>query len=196
MAKYDYTPNKISRMSEKAVRKAYTELRKIANKRAKRLESSGIESVYSGVYAPTIAQLGDIESIRGALADVSRRLRDKRSSITGQKEYARNMLQTFHEHGYDFVTEKNLKTFGEYMEWARARSGANDRVFKSDKVAELFEQTEKKKISVEVLKRNFDRYLEEYSKTGNITLTTRRKEPQRSSEDYISKFSHARSRRK
>ena len=46
------------------------------------------------------------------------------------------------------------------MEWARARSGSNDRVFKSDRVAELFEQKERLKISANALQKNFDYYLE------------------------------------
>ena len=195
MAKYDYTPNKISRMSEKAVRSAYTELRKIANKRAQRMAKAGVESAYSGVYFPTIKELGDLSSIRSALAAVSRQLRDPRSGLAGAKKYNRKMIQTFHEHGYDFINERNLKDFTDFMEWTRARAGANDRVFKSDRAAELYEQAEKQRISTESLKRNYEQYAKDYQERGKIR-TQRRREPQRSSDEYRSRFEHAGFRRK
>lgn len=195
MAKYDYTPNKISRMSEKQVRKLYTELRKIANKKAQRMAKAGVESAYSGVYFPTIKQLGDLSSIRSALAAVSRQLRDPRSGLAGAKKYNRKMIETFHEHGYDFVNERNLKEFTDFMEWTRARAGANDRVFKSDRAAELFEQAEKQKIGTESLKRNYEEYAKSYQERGKI-LTQRRKDTGRDSDEYRSRFEHARSRRK
>ena len=195
MAKYDLTPNKISRMSEKAIRQTYSELRKIANKRAQRMSKAGVESAYSGVYFPTIKQLGDLSSIRSALAAVSRQLRDPRSGLAGAKKYNRKMIETFHEHGYDFVNERNLKEFTDFMEWTRARAGANDRVFKSDRAAELFEQAEKQKISTESLKRNYEEYAKSYQERGKI-WTQRRKDPGRDSDEYRSRFEHARSRRK
>lgn len=195
MGKYDYTPRSIARMSESAVKKTYTELRKIANKRAARMAKAGFKSIYSGVYYPTIAQLGDIGSIRSALAAVARALRDPRSSMAAARKYNKRMIDTFHEHGYDFVNEKNLKDFIDYMEWARARSGSNDRVFKSDRIAEVFEQAEEESVSATDLQKNFEDYLENYAKTGRI-FGSRQRQKSKEYVDYDgSRFTRRRRRK-
>lgn len=146
-------------MKQEKVNKTYSELRKIANKRAMRMERAGMDTEFAGVYFPKISSL-DEEGVRAALASVSRFLRDPRSLIKGYRKQESLMLKSLQESGYDFVNETNLKKFGEFMEWARARMGANDRVFGSDRVAELFEQVERLKISNAALKKNFEHYME------------------------------------
>lgn len=190
MKKYTLTPRQIKKMPEKQVRAIYSEWRKIANKRAARMAKAGIISSYAGVYFPTIKQLGDIESIRGALAALSRQLRDPRSSISGAKKYHRKVIESFHLHGYDFVNEGNFKEFVEFMEWSRARAGANDRVFKSDRAAEVFEQAEKQKISVDNLKKHFDAYQKQMAEHGRLYPYEQRR--RQTSEDYKSRFEHRR----
>lgn len=175
-------------MGEKEVKQIYSEYRKIANKRAFRMAKAGFKSEFAGVYFPTISELGDIGSIRSALAAVSRHLRDPRSSLSGLKKYNRKMITTLHSHGYDFVTEENLKEFTDFMEWARARAGANDRVFKSDRTAELFEAAERKKINTAELKRNFERYMDQFNKTGKIVGQKQRRKDNVDSENIVNRF--------
>ena len=190
MKRYTLTPRQIQKMPEKQVRAIYSEWRKIANKRSARMAKAGVTSVFAGVYFPTIQQLGDIESIRGALASVSRQLRDPRSSITGAKKYNRKMIESFHLHGYDFGNEGNLKQFAEFMEWSRARAGANDRVFKSDRAAEVFEQAEKQEISIDNLKKHFDAYQKQMADHGRLYPYEQRR--RQTSDDYKSRFEHRR----
>ena len=174
-------------MKQEKVNKAYSELRKIANKRAMRMERAGVISVFSGVYFPKISELDD-EGVRSALAAVSRFLRDPRASLSGIKTYRQKMLKTFHEHGYDFVNEFNLTQFTNFMEWARARSGANDRVFKSDRYAEIFEEAEEKGIPAAELQRNFEKYVNDQMQFKKDARWTQRRKNRMDDEQLSNKM--------
>ena len=157
---YGYTPSKIARMGEKEIRRIYSEYRKIANKRAARMRGAGYGEYESAkAYFPTTKSLSTGE-LREQFAEVNRYLRDYRTRLKDLRNYEKETIESLHAHGYDFVTRENFKQFTDFMEWARARSGSNDRVFKSDRVAELFEQKERLNISANALQKNFDHYLE------------------------------------
>lgn len=192
MAKYDYTPSRIARMKESDVRKLYSEYRKIANKRAQRMRAAGY-SKYEAArkeFAKT-KDLNEAE-VRAAFAEVNKYLRDIRTKLKPLRAYQKGMIEQLHEHGYDFVDETNIKEFGDFMEWSRARSGSNDRIFKSDRAADLFNRAAEEGISADKLKKNFESYRENFNKTGRI-LTQRRKRPDAKSDDeYRSRFEHRR----
>ena len=157
---YGYTPSKIARMGEKEIRRIYSEYRKIANKRAARLRGAGYgdyEAAQAHFLTTRSLSAGEL---REQFAEVNRYLRDVRTKLRPLRAYEKDTIETLHEHGYDFVTRENFKQFIDFMEWARARSGANDRVFKSDRVAELFEQKERLNISANALQNNFNHYIE------------------------------------
>lgn len=157
---YGYTPSKIARMGEKEIRRIYSEYRKIANKRAARMRAAGYGAYESAqAHFPTTKSLS-AGALREQFAEVNRYLRDYRTRLKDLRNYEKESIERLHEHGYDFVTRENFKQFTDFMEWARARSGSNDRVFKSDRVAELFEQKERLNISANALQKNFDHYLE------------------------------------
>ena len=168
MGRFSYTPSQIARMPEKQVRKLYSEFRKIANKRAARMRRAGYDKYEaSKAYFEKTKDLSGAE-VRAAFADVNIYLRDKRTKIKSLKEYEADQIATLHEHGYDFVNKSNFKEFTDFMEWAKARSGSNDRIFKSDRVAELFEQKERLKISANALQKNFDHYLENLEQIKDV----------------------------
>ena len=168
MGRFSYTPSQIKRMPEKQVRKLYAEYRKIANKRAARLRGAGFgEYEAAQVYFTPTKNLTEAQ-VKAAFADVNMYLRDVRTKIKPLRAYESNQIETLHEHGYDFITKENFKQFTDFMEWAKARAGSNDRVFKSDRVAELFEQKERLKISANALQKNFDHYLENLDKIKDV----------------------------
>lgn len=157
---YGYTPSKIARMGEKEIRRIYSEYRKIANKRAARLRAAGYGAYeVARTYFPTTKSLNS-EDLRERFAEVNRYLRDVRTKIKPLKAYESEALKSLHKHEYDFVTHENFVQFTNFMDWARARAGANDRVYGSDRIAELFEQKERLNISANALQKNFDHYLE------------------------------------
>lgn len=188
MGRFDYTPSRIARMKEAEVRKLYSEYRKIANKRAQRMRNAGYTS-YEAAKA-NFAKTKDLsaDEVRAAFAEVNKYLRDVRTKIKPLKAYEKETLEQLHEHGYDFVNAANLKEFGDFMEWSRARSGANDRVFKSDRAADIFGQAQKQKISTENLKKNFDAYAQSYERSG--TLSMQRRKNNVDSDSMWNRFSH------
>ena len=166
---YGYTPSKIARMGEKEIRRIYSEYRKIANKRAMRMRAAGYGEYESAqAHFPTTKSLS-AGALREQFAEVNRYLRDYRTRLRDLRNYERESIERLHEHGYDFVTRENFKQFTDFMEWARARSGSNDRIFKSDRVAELFEQKERLNISANALQKNFDHYLENLDQIKKVS---------------------------
>ena len=166
---YGYTPSKIARMGEKEIRRIYSEYRKIANKRAARMRAAGYGEYESAkAHFPTTRSLS-AGALREQFAEVNRYLRDYRTRLTDLRNYEKESIEQLHEHGYDFVTRENFKQFTDFMEWARARSGSNDRIFKSDRVAELFEQKERLNISANALQKNFDHYLENLDQIKKVS---------------------------
>ena len=88
-----YSPYQISSMKESDIRKAYSELRSVANKRLSRLENQGLGmTARTGYRFPTIKNIEESSkaTIASELADVSKFLRDPRTTVTGEKEFLRN----------------------------------------------------------------------------------------------------------
>lgn len=168
MGRFSYTPSQIARMPEREVRKIYSEYRKIANKRAARLRGAGYGMYESSQKLFRKTKDLDAQEVRAAFAEVNMYLRDVRTKVRALRRYETDQLQQLHEHGYDFINKQNFKQFTDFIEWARARSGSNDRIFKSDRVAELFEQKERLKISANALQKNFDYYLEHLDKIKEV----------------------------
>lgn len=106
------------------VRQEYERLRAIAEKRLETMskERVGRESdVYKmniGKYRPA-SELSPGEQ-KLALYDVARFVGAKRGSLTGIKRARRESVKTLQEHGYTFITARNLRSFGEFMENWRA----------------------------------------------------------------------------
>lgn len=156
---YGYTPSKIARMGEKEIRRIYSEYRKIANKRAARLRGAGYGKYeIAKTFFPTTKSLSAGE-LREQFADLNRYLKDTRTTLKSLRKYEAESIASLHEHGYKFVNHGNFKEFGDFMEWAKAREGANDRVYKSGHMSEMFEQIERLNISENALEANFKYYL-------------------------------------
>lgn len=156
-----YTPAGLTMLHPDQVataRREYQRLRRIAEKRLARLGAS--EFADSEAYRRNVGKfipLSQVSSNRelGALLHQVRNFLDaRRSSVTGQRAIIREQLETLHEHGYTFVNTSNLKAFGQFMEAARAAAGG--RLFASDRVAEMYDASERKGIPPEQLMENFD----------------------------------------
>lgn len=159
-----YTPGGISILKEASVadaRKEYTRLRSIIQKRLKRLgESEFAESPIYKNYKDYFKKLADIqpEKIGLYLSQAYRFLTNPRSSVTGQRKVISDTLRALHEHGFKRITRKNLRQFGEFMDAARMKMGKVK--LPSDKIAELFEEVEKKKLNPEVVMEDFQFWLD------------------------------------
>ena len=101
----------------------YGRLRASAMQRIRRLEKAG----YGGettqrardVFEKTARQISAQEAIE-ALPDAARFITSARGTVGGMREIERKTAQTFQDRGFDFVNNKNVKQFGEFLEWVGA----------------------------------------------------------------------------
>ena len=145
---------------EAEARKEYQRLRRIAQERLARFEGTQYEDtdIYKNraikhPFRPS-SELKDVRSLQAALSDVRGFLDSERSTITGLKRIDKKTVSTLQANGYTFVNMSNIKAFGEFMEAARIKAGR--RMFASDRVAELYDAAERKKIPPEQLLKDFE----------------------------------------
>lgn len=154
-----FAPYQIERMTNRAIRQEYSKLRSTANKRLQRLEAAGLGD--RGKFRfPVIKGKTDAE-IAAQLADVSRFLKDPRTTVTGEKKFVEGELKMLREKGYDFVDRSNFYDFIKFMDEKRAEVGG--KLFDSGDAADVFNEGQRLNIPVEVLKKNYDFFAENLS---------------------------------
>lgn len=147
---------------EAKVRKEYTRLRDIAQKRIKRLEKAGLTD--TEVYKRNVKhypKLGDIKTkneLSARLSDLARFVASERSTVSGFKAIRKKSLETLHEHGYEFVNEANFKDFGEFM--AEYRYQHLDQIYDSGEAADTFGVLEKHHVDVDQIRDQFEQWIE------------------------------------
>ena len=163
-----YTPSNLKAMLEgdkelsSQVRKEYTRLRDVAQKRLKRLKAAGYEDTEgykrNVVHYPKLKDVKTKSELAQRLSDLSRFIRSELSTVSGIKERERKTLESLSEHGYDFVNEGNLSDFGDFME--QYRDQLLDMEYDSGDAAEVYEVAIKHKLDPEEVAQNFEFYLE------------------------------------
>lgn len=144
----DLTPQDISEMTDKELRKAYSELRSIARKRADRLEAAGFEAQRFNPLNKVPS--GDLEQ---ELIELSYYLRSPGSSLKVARQEREQA--TLAAHGYNV---QDVRSFGRFMDNMRYRY-RNRKYPDSGVFADIFIQAERRKMSEKTLQREFSRYL-------------------------------------
>lgn len=148
-------------LPERQLRRLYTELRDIANKRIKRAQKAGYgQNLVIRQGAKKIPKLSEIRSaaeLRYRIGETAMLLENPQSTITGLERLEAAKLETLTRHGYDFVNEDNLRDFGRFMEWVRTYY--QDQLYDSDTVAKLYKTVTKGGFTVRALKQRFEEYL-------------------------------------
>lgn len=148
-----YTPRNLERMDPKEVRREYTRLRDIAQKRLKRIElaSKGATDwtrteTYK-TYRNGVPKLSDIskEHMPYELSKLARWIERDYSRIGYLKKRMRSSIKKLHERGYTFVNEKNFIDFTAFMEEYRRQK--LDNVYGSPDAVELYGALQKRGIS-------------------------------------------------
>lgn len=140
--RYSYTPEGSKQLTERNLREEYSRLRSIAVKRLQRLGNS--EWNDTDLYLRSknkFKKLKDIKNereLRYLFSDLHYFLESPRSSVTGLDKIRKQSIDTLHQHGYDFVTKKNFRDFGRFMEWAREHAQAY--MYDSDRVANAYNE--------------------------------------------------------
>lgn len=135
---------------ERAMRRAYTKMRDVAQKRIKRLgESEFRGAFYRGFFGgsgegPGFAKLSEFTdkkhkiTEKGAFATemsrLSRFLASPMSSVKGMREARRKSIESLHKAGFEFVNESNYEKFTSFMD--RYRALKLDSIYDSDEILE------------------------------------------------------------
>ena len=173
-----YTPSEIKAKLdaggdlEKEVRKEYTRLRDISQKRLKRLAAGYTDTeVYKRNYRhyPKLKNIKSKSELAQRLSDLSRFVASSQSTVKGIKEREKKVLETLHENDYDFVNEGNLKDFGDFMELYRDEM-MDSAGFDSGDAAELYSVIEKHKLDPEKIAEDFEFYLENLEAAKELAL--------------------------
>ena len=154
----DYYPYRLEQIDERALRKEYTRLRKIANKRLARLQASEYkEADLAKEYAGGFALLADVEDLPRELTKLARFVASERSSVSGLKRIDKQTISTLHQHGYTFVNTKNVRQFGAFME--EMRQAGLSKLYSSEFISTWWSEHGRSKLdNVSKLKREFEKY--------------------------------------
>ena len=157
---YDvYYPYRLEQMDESALRKEYTRLRKIANKRLARLQASKYKDTdLAKEYAGGFEILANVADLPRELTVLARFVASEKSSITGLKKMETKAISTLQQHGYTFVNAKNVGQFGAFME--EMRQAGLSKLYSSEFIATWWsERDASKRDNVGKLKREFEEYV-------------------------------------
>ena len=158
-------------LTNKEMRAEYSRLRSIAQKRLANLRRVGYtdDNFYrynADRYVP-LADIKNEKQLMQKLSDIANFLSSTKSSVRERRRKERDILETLHEHGLTFVTRKNMKEFGEFMEAFRQQK--LDSFYSSDQAADLYGLAMEKRINPESLQKNFEEFIDEQEKISNIT---------------------------
>lgn len=146
-----YTPRDIRGMNDRAVRQAYADLRKVAQKRQKRLSEQNLSS--KKFKFPMTRVLTDDEA-RYYLAEVSRYLRDPFTKVKRARQQRDYTLSQLHKRRLDFITADNFTAFTDYMDQLRDQYAGQ--VYDSGDAADIFNETQRIGVDPEVVAENFE----------------------------------------
>lgn len=177
-----YTPSEIKAKLEaggdleREVRKEYTRLRDISQKRLKRLAAAGYtdtEAYKKNVkHYPKLANIKSKSELAQRLSDLSRFVGSTQSTVRGLKEREKKVLKTLKKNGYKYINESNLSDFGEFMEYYR--DAMYDMEYDSGDAADLYTVVEKNKLDPEKIKEDFDFWLENIEDAKKIRKAKKR----------------------
>lgn len=169
-----YTSEVVDQMTPQEVRSAYTKLRHIAKQRFDRLAKYGYQEY--GVYKRAEKELKGLPKMAGRsddevaqlLLDTSRWLRDPRTKAGVTYKMDSKILNTLHDEGYDFINRKNLHEFLDYMN--DLKDQMNEK-WDYEKIVQAFGQAKRLNVPVNVLKANFEKWMENQTKIEKIEAT-------------------------
>ena len=165
-----YERDALRREEESDLRKEYSRLRSIAQKRLQRMGNSryAVTDTYE-LNRDKYKKLDEINSsseLRALLHDVQRFLTAKRGSISGLKALDYNFIEKMHQQGFNFVNYNNLSEFYEFLEMYKQKD--IDNIYDSGDVIKLFEVAQDKNISAELLEQQFNLFVENVDTLQNL----------------------------
>lgn len=166
------------------MRKEYSRLRKLANQRLAALGRSEFSEHQSylrnvGRFVP-LAQITSERELVYKLYELKKFTSAKSGSVSGLRSIRKQTIETFHDRGWTFINNSNIKEFGDFMEECRLRGYRQ--LYGSERCGELFRAAKGKGVTPAELFDDFAFWMknrEELAKTPKI-----KNAKQRTSEQY------------
>lgn len=166
-------------LTPQEMRKHYSYLRKIANKRLKNFVGSEFEDAQSyiknvGKFVP-LSEINNERELMFKLYELNKFVRARSSSVTGLKQMMNEAIKIFHDRGFTWVNKNNIKQFGYYMDYMRSKYGA--RQFDSERAAELFGMVTSNEVglNVEDIQKDFKFWLKHVDELSQLPKNVSRK---------------------
>ena len=168
-----FTPYKINKMTESQIRKEYSKLRSVANKRLTRMQKLNIGmKAREGFRFPTIKEIdSSIYSVGSMLADVSKWVSDYRSSVTGEKQFLNDFQEMFTEKGYGDLVETPEQIYNTIRFVESIREDYNDQLLPSGDALDALQQAQRLKIPTDKLIENIDLFVAHLDDLENVQPT-------------------------
>lgn len=168
-----------SKAATAAIRKEYTRLRDISQKRLKRMGSSKFaesQTYKQNVsHYPKLADIKTPEELAYRLSDLARFIKSPMSTISGQKSQMQKAIDTLHstvdkdgnpKEAYTFINEDNYLAFTEFMDEWRAQH--LDELYDSGEAADAFAVLDKHEIKADQIQEDFEYWLENREEAENL----------------------------
>ena len=179
-----YMPAFSVNMDVRELRKEYTRLRKIAQKRLERFvgtewERSEVFKKNYGQY-PKLADIKSESKLRYELAALARFINAETSSVSGLRQQRAKTIEALRDKGYTFVNKNNYWQFGEFMDYYK--TSKLNQIYDSEAALTVFQMTERFNIPERELSRNFETYLSKAEEIENMEVP---RNPRARNSDYI-----------
>lgn len=170
MKKYDiYTPKTMSKMSQSAIRKEYSRLRSIANKRIQRMTKAGLMRKQTPLFA-TIKEINESSkwNVESQLASVSSFLSSERTTVTGTKKFLNDFREMMTDKGYGDLVDNTENTYEliDFMEHMREQY--SDKVFDSGDALDVLQETQRLRIPMSTVMEKYEEFHENMDKLADL----------------------------
>ena len=145
---------------EKEIKKEYTRLRDILNKRIQRINKSDFAGQgIAGQFPQGLPKLAEIapEDLPYLLQQAATALNSRSGSLKGLQIRQSETIKSLRERGYTNITDSNIREFANFMEESRDRG--LEMVYGSDNVASLYDATVAVGLEPEDIMDDFDWWL-------------------------------------
>ena len=127
-APWEYNPQALQRRSIRELKREYSRLRTIANKRLARLMDSEFAdsqavAYNAGRYVP-IKGITSESELRHLLTDLSKFITSEQSTVTGQRDIVERLTQTWRDDkGFDFINTGNVRDWVRFLDYVQDVEG-------------------------------------------------------------------------
>lgn len=150
--------------AEEMLRKEYSNLRSLMNKRIERAKARGYMENYG--YFPKLKDISNRQALAIELAQARKAYENPLTTASGRRAREEQVIKTLNDRGFDKITQKNFKLFKEFMNrmterYTMVTPDGKKKLFDSDKAVEAFEEISERftnKTNVNVMMRYFNEW--------------------------------------